>query len=384
MEVAEMNSVITMQRRLAQATLMLAAMMAANHALAAGTASGTSVANLATIDYQVGGVAQLAIESSPTGNSTPGAGNGAVTAFVVDNMVDLTVAEVGGGATAVNPGQPGAVTTFTVTNDGNTVQDYALSAANLTSADPAVHGNADTDVNGNNLRVFVDANANGTYQAGTDTATFINQLAPDATVTVFVLIDAPIGAVDADVANVRLTVVTHDAASGAASVTTQTAGADTTSVDVVFADAGRDGLEAADDGYLFSSADLSITKTNKVISDPFNGTTNPKSIPGAVVEYTIELTNNGTVSADGVRVTDVVSSDLALLLAQYNGSTEDIEIQLGAGPASSIFCSADAGDADSDGCGLTGSTLEIEPAGLSVGTTATDNPVRVLFQATIQ
>jgi uncharacterized repeat protein (TIGR01451 family) len=271
-----------------------------------------------------------------------------------------------------------------VTNSGNTTQDYALSALNLTSADPAVHGNADSDVNGNNLRVFVDGNANGTYEAATDTATFIDQLAADASVTVFVVIDAPIGAVDADVANVRLVAVTHDAATGATSVTAETAGGDTTSVDVVFADAGRDGQEAADDGYSFSSADLTITKTSTVISDPFNGTTNPKAIPGAVVEYEILVTNNGTVSADGVLITDVLSTDLAILPAQYNSGADDIEIQLGVGPASTLFCSADSGDADTDGCGLTGSTLEIQPTGLSVGTTAADNPVRILFQATIQ
>jgi hypothetical protein len=80
----------------------------------------------------------------------------------------------------------------------------------------------------------------------------------------------------------------------------------------------------------------------------------------------------------------VLSTDLAILLAQYNGGTDDIEIQLGVGPASTLFCSADAGDTDTDGCGLTGATLEIQPPGLSVGTTAADNPVRILFQATIQ
>ena len=40
---------------------------------AAGTASGTSINNLSTLNYSVGGVAQPAIGSSPTGN-TSGAG----------------------------------------------------------------------------------------------------------------------------------------------------------------------------------------------------------------------------------------------------------------------------------------------------------------------
>ena len=116
----------------------------------------------------------------------------------------------------------------------------------------------------------------------------------------------------------------------------------------------------------------------------FNLATNPKAIPGAIVEYTIDVSNGGTVPAENVRITDVVSTDLALLLAQYNGGSDDIEIELGNPVAATLWCTADNGDADSDGCGLTGSTLEVQPAGLNVGTTAADNPVRISFQATIQ
>jgi uncharacterized repeat protein (TIGR01451 family) len=38
---------------------------------------------------------------------------------------------------------------------------------------------------------------------------------------------------------------------------------------------------------------LIVTKTSAVVSDPVNGTTNPKLIPGAVVRYTISVTNTG-------------------------------------------------------------------------------------------
>jgi uncharacterized repeat protein (TIGR01451 family) len=295
--------------------------------------------------------------------------------------MDLTVAEVGGAASSVNPGQASALTVFTVTNDGNTTQDYALLVANLTSADPAVHTNLDTDADVNNLRAYADANGNGTYEPGTDTQTFIGSLAADATVTVFVVVDTPIGAIDGDVANVRLTAVTADAGTGGATITVETAGANTAGVDVVFADAGNDGEESADDGYIFSSADLTISKSNVIIDDPFNGSTDPKAIPGATVEYAIELTNNGAVSADSVLVTNVVGSELTFLTGQYNAGASDVRIEVGAGAATVIFCTSAA--LDGDGCALTGSTLEVSPPGLSVGTTATDNPVRVLFRATI-
>src|SRR5690606_19124580 len=51
---------------------------------------------------------------------------------------------------------------------------------------------------------------------------------------------------------------------------------------------------------------LTIVKLSRVISDPFNGTTNPKAIPGAIVEYEIIVTNPAAnpVDSDTVVVTD--------------------------------------------------------------------------------
>ena len=67
---------------------------------------------------------------------------------------------------------------------------------------------------------------------------------------------------------------------------TQTAGADTPGVvDTVFADlAGdtdgvRDAQHSDDNLYIVATAAISVIKTATVISDPFNGTTNPKAIP---------------------------------------------------------------------------------------------------------
>jgi uncharacterized repeat protein (TIGR01451 family) len=384
MEVAEMNRMDTKLRRATLAALMLAAMSAANSVRAAGTPSGTSVSNLATIDYAVGGVTQLPIESSPAGNSTPGAGNGAPTSFVVDNRVDLTVAEAGASVTQVGPGQIDALTAFTVTNTGNTTQDYALGVVNLAPADAAVLGNLDTGLDVSNFRIRVDGNGNGTYEPATDTATFVGSLAPDATVRVFVLADVPLGALDNGTANVRLTAVTHVAGSGASNPVVETTGANTNGVDVVFADAGRNAQESAADGYRVASARLTITKASSLVSDPVNGTTAPKAVPGAVVEYSVTVANGGTQPASGLRITDVLSADIALVNGAYAAGSADIAVEVGVGPATTLFCTADAGEGDGDGCGLAGATLQVGPTGLIVGTTAADNPVRVLFRAAIQ
>ena len=43
---------------------------------------------------------------------------------------------------------------------------------------------------------------------------------------------------------------------------------------------------------------ISVTKVSSIVGDPVNGTTNPKAIPGATVEYLITVSNTGTGAAD--------------------------------------------------------------------------------------
>ncbi len=59
---------------------------------------------------------------------------------------------------------------------------------------------------------------------------------------------------------------------------------------------------------------LQVTKIATTISDPINGISSPKSIPGAIVEYTITLVNSGigTVDADSIVIEDPVPSNTAL------------------------------------------------------------------------
>ena len=97
-----------------------------NTAQAQLTPAGDTIANRATVNYSVGTVPQTEIESSPTGNTVPGETFGADTTFLVDQVVDLTVSELSGAETPTFPGAPSAVTSFTVTNDGNWPQGYAL------------------------------------------------------------------------------------------------------------------------------------------------------------------------------------------------------------------------------------------------------------------
>jgi len=375
---------LAMPKSITLAFIALIGMAFTMSAQAAGTLSGTTISNRAQIDYSVGGVPQTLIESAPgPGNSTPDVGNGADTQFLVDNLVDLTVAEIGAAATSVNPGQADSVTEFTVTNDGNTAQDYALSPINL-GLGTVVFGNLDT-IQMNNLRAFVDDNTNGVYDVGVDVSTFIDELAPDATVTVFVVVDVPLGAANGDAGNVDLDATTHDGGTAGlpiGALTAESAGPDDpTLVEIVFGDAGEDGFESAQDSYLVVSSQLSISKGSVVVSDPINGTVNPFAIPGAVMEYTITVTNTGATNATAIRITDVIDANLAFETGTYNGGLADVEVTVGTQPA--VYCTGDALDADTDGCGLTGATLEIAIPGVTVGTAPADNPAVFRFQVSI-
>src|SRR5690606_5010178 len=131
-------------------------------------------------------------------------------------------------------------------------------------------------------RVFVDSNGNGTYDAGTDTATAIDTLAADASVVVFIVADVPGTTTNGQFANVQLSARAALPGTAGATLATETAGADTPgAVDTVFGDAARDATEVAADQYAIESAALTVAKTSAVVEDPHNGTTNPKAIPGA-------------------------------------------------------------------------------------------------------
>ena len=294
-------------------------------AWALGTASGTTINNLATLNYSVGAVAQPAIGSSLLGNSV---GPGTPTGFVVDNKVNLTVATVDVAAVAVVPGQTNVVATFTVTNTGNTVQDYSLAALNLgVSTVFGVADNFDTGA----CTAYAKSSPPGPFVLGVDNVPaniFIDELIPDATKTVYVLCaNIPSIQINNDQANISLTATTATGgtalALGAASV--QTAGANTAGVDIVFADpatvanvsgtdpgqTARDAIGVARDAFKVVSATLSVAKTVTPICDPFNGNANQKNIPGAAVQYAITIANTGSASATLSTVADALAATLA-------------------------------------------------------------------------
>ena len=355
------------------AVAALGSWMGAN---AQNTTAGTSIDNRATVNYTVGGLAQAPIESSPTGNVTPGVGAGVDTSFLVDNKVDLTVTQLSG-SVVVTPGVTNAVLAFTVANAGNSPQGYQLTLTEEVGT--TVFGNLDNaDFGGGNLIVRVDE-GNGIYD-GTEAATAIDTLNPSQSITVFVVSPlVPLTLINGNYANVNLQAQTAEPGTNGATILAESAGPNLpSSVEVLFADAlpNRDGM--ADDSGQFAvvTAGLTISKTQTVLDDPF-ASASPRSIPGANVEYLVTIENTSTTTAaDGVSLNDPIPANTSLRADQYGG-TGDVAIAGGL----AATCNADANDADADGCGITAGALTVSAA--VIGNIAAGATVTVAFQVTI-
>jgi len=67
--------------------------------------------------------------------------------------------------------------------------------------------------------------------------------------------------------------------------------------------------------------ELLVTKSVQTLSDPINGNSNPKAIPGAIVLYTINVSNQGPGPVDdgSLVITDIVPADSALFVDTAGG-----------------------------------------------------------------
>ena len=82
-------------------------------------------------------------------------------------------------------------------------------------------------------------------------------------------------------------------------------------------------------GFLFT--DILVLKSTQTFSDPVNGTTNPKAIPGASVIYTIAVTNqgNGPTDTNTVVLTDAVPENTSLFVGDLDGSGSPLSFLTG-------------------------------------------------------
>lgn len=350
----------------------------------AQTAADTNVTNTASVDYTVGGVNQADVTSNTDD-------------FEVDQLIDLTVAESSGGPTTVVPDQTtfdGTTGTlrFTITNTGNATQDITVVAANTAdgTAAPAFGGNVDSwDAQGA-ISYYLDDGDN-VYEPGAgDSAlpvsgvAYLNEVPAGGIRVVWVeFADIPAndpgntldGDPDKDMDNNNQAVIslvaTVRASDGAGTLggalTNDTAADDKLIVDIVFGDAdgafdgALDAAESISDAFRVSNANLTFTKDSVVVTDPVNctggsidpttcGANNAKRIPGAVVRYSLTVSNAaGAATATAVTITDVVPANTTYV-------TGSLRVSADATCTNTDTTLSDAFDAADDGS-VAGSTV---------------------------
>ncbi|KTE05985.1 proprotein convertase P-domain-containing protein [Sphingopyxis sp. H115] len=84
---------------------------------------------------------------------------------------------------------------------------------------------------------------------------------------------------------------------------------------------GQQGMALHDISFCRPVGNLAIAKTSSIVSDPVNGTANPKAIPGAIMRYCLLVTNNGSATATGIAVADPLPATLAFVPGSLRSGT---------------------------------------------------------------
>ena len=329
-------------------------------AFAAGTTAGTTVTNTASVSYEVNGDPRTAADATAD--------------FTVDRIIDMTLVLTTTTPPTGTPSATGLVTAYTLTNVSNDTLDFNLAVQEVSGTAMAGLGTDNQDTAG--YAVYVESDGVAGYTAG-DTQTSVDNLPADTSATIYVVVDIPAGALDDELIGVSLAATALDSA-GNALVKSTSSDANTSGVDTVFDDAAgvldgvADAVISVYGAYSVNSATLVVAKYSTVISDPINGTTNPKLIPGAVVEYCIVIANSGGSAASDVILTDNIPTNTTYDVADGVATGDEV----GSPATDASACLTDETSAD-----LTGTSASTVTANFS--TLASDSYAWVSFQVTL-
>ncbi|NJM51270.1 MAG: hypothetical protein HC843_10715 [Sphingomonadales bacterium] len=287
---------MTSKLKLLGTSVAIAAIAAASAPAIATTTSGTDVNNTVNVTFQVGGVTQ-----------TPPPP--AINTFKVDRKINFTIAErTPVGTTNVSANQTGAVTAFTLTNTSNDLLDFVVTPSQILTGNATPRG---TDAfNLTNLLICLDANNDLVCDAAATASLTVDNLAQDTgSTTILIVGDIPASATNGQIAGVTATASARNSDGSPITAANDATVNNPTTVETIFADTGRDNSEAASDDYTVAAAALSVFKTSRVVSDGVSAS-NPKAIPGAVVEYCISVANaSGSATATNINISDAIPAN---------------------------------------------------------------------------
>lgn len=291
----------------------------------ASTPPCTQINNMATVAFKVGGIDQTDANSNTS-------------SFNVGAKIMIDVLTQDSSNISISPGGSMGVLTYRVINNSNAPLDFNLASAAAASTTPSPHGGGNDSFDLSSVSVFAETNGTAGYQAGGDTATSIDNLAADGGTTDVYIVYSP---TDLTAANGALAVYYLTASSlwadgsaitpGNFSITSAQAGAACgggTTIDIVISDqdgpgtydGANDGADTDDSAFIVSSANISVSKNYTVVSDPINGTTSPKAIPGAVIRYSIAISNTGGGSAVLSTISDTLAATLQVVDTANNAT----------------------------------------------------------------
>ena len=277
------------------------------------TLFGTNVSNTASLKYQVNGT-----DIEKDSNTVD---------FKVDRKVIFSVTDDQAGTDPVAVQAGGVATTvYTLKNDSNAPISYALpvpaAGTEYSYVSPADGSTVTiTSATAANSPALIIPLEVGNPVAGQDGDTIqitvaitIDDDATDGTsITSSLALTAVEPATNADISNATGTGVT---AGDPIVATLNTVLWDQAVIQTVTLPGLLDGTGVeltSTQAFIVEAAAITLVKGVKIVSDPINNTTNPKAIPGAIVEYTLTITNSGQVAATGVDLSDEVPAvfDLA-------------------------------------------------------------------------
>ncbi|MEH6789569.1 hypothetical protein [Parasphingorhabdus sp.] len=242
--------------------------------------AGTDILNVAQATYdKPGGGAPLTIDSNTV-------------TIKVDELLDVMVKASDPGDVPVASGATGQVLAYQVTNSGNGSEAFTL------AADTARPGDAfDTLFE----QIVLDSNGNGVYDAGVDTVYTPGSndplLAPDESVTVFILSSIPASVTDTDRAEIALSAT---AVTGSGTPGTVFAGLGDGGSDAV---TGTTGASSTDSGFFVVRATEVTLVKSATITDPFGGS---EAVPGAVIRYQLVATTVGSGDIANLTIRDTI------------------------------------------------------------------------------
>lgn len=333
---------------LVSSTLLVTSTLYSSVLCAKGVSAGIDIKNKAIINYSMDGTVQSPIESSPSGNSLPGIGNGKSTLFKVDRKVDLSITS--NGDTSVTLGETLAELNFTLSNDGNDTQVFSLTSDGALTADNFDSSNCKIEITG----------VTGTPLPDVVLPTFSSiKLSPDQRASISVRCDIPFDNNGQTILNDHKSLLSIHAEASEnkdGSKTTEDGAIDSAdSIETVFTDSSgtddtkRDAAHSTRANYIALASSnttpptLNIKKTIVDVVAPKGGN---KAVSGSKVTYKITIStlgngiiNNviitdptpsgmtyksGSISLNNINLTDISDADQGRFSTQNNISTINI------------------------------------------------------------